>query len=742
MQQLKKQLTDSEETVSGVMGQKESLARQLKEVQDEGQALQQQVATLKEAVGAMIKERDASFARLSEEKEHCLEMESLLSTAQQQLMQLKEESLSLQTERDQLEKCRQELVASKEQADDELERLRGEMTEREHRSKEQIEDLYRQLTEANDLAVQLQNQKTEVVKQQEELRAELRSLTESEGDRRAACERVIELEKEVALLKGCQEGGTEGLTVPAELAKELEERIERYKENIRHLEDSLTASGNQLKEERAQRDTLEREQEGREAERNAAMKQLEEKLETATKECGDLEEVVVRAKAMETECRSALEHCQSELASEKEAVVQWKTTAESLDQRIQELESLKNENVEMTARVQELQELQKESLRQKEAASEEEMTLREMLHHSEESLKNLRENQSAERDAQVTQMKELQTELKKTQKECYVAEDRLKEMETEIGQLKAVLMKNASRLEEETQTHRIAKQRLSDEQETTQHLRQQLQEALSKIQSSEVETWKQQEASAAQQKEKEDANQKRQQELEREISNLKSAIAAREQQIGAHEEDLEKIREAAEGEKEKLKRAIVELKKRLDRAAAQIKKMELEGTEMQDGHFAEKERLSAEVSHHQHQAEKFGTELKDYKAKAHLLVKNKDQELNALRAELQHRADVEVDLRVLREQFDDLTVERDNIREELTEANERFQVHLDDLVAGFQTEIDEKTSALLQTRSAKDAVATAAQEWKNKAEHFEQELLQKAQEIAVLSAPKPYDLSF
>lgn len=215
--------------------------------------------------------------------------------------------------------------------------------------------------------------------------------------------------------------------------------------------------------------------------------------------------------------------------------------------------------------------------------------------------------------------------------------------------------------------------------------------------------------------------------------SAKESVESQEKQSVSQLEETDKMKDNVDIEKEKLKRGVVEIKKRLDRANAQLKKAELEATEMQNVHFAEKERWTAEISYHQHQSEKLSKELNDYKAKAHLLMKTRDQELNALKAELQHRSDLEIDLRVLREKFDDLSAERDQLKEELTQANEQFQVHLDGLVVNFQQKIDAKTSEVEKVQSENEALQKSICKWKEKFDQLEKELLQKTEALESLT---------
>lgn len=116
--------------------------------------------------------------------------------------------------------------------------------------------------------------------------------------------------------------------------------------------------------------------------------------------------------------------------------------------------------------------------------------------------------------------------------------------------------------------------------------------------------------------------------------------------------------------------------------------MELEFAEERGKFEAEKAAIQNDLTKATEEKEGIRKEFNEYKTRAHSLLKSKEAQVSELTAKIKNSEDNILELRAAKEKIEEITVERDNIRDELSTALEGYQKHLDEVVKESEVQIE------------------------------------------------------
>eukprot|EP00210_Caulerpa_lentillifera_P001293 g1246.t1 len=445
---------------------------------------------------------------------------------------------------------------------------------------------------------------------------------------------------------------------------------------------------------------------------------LQRENESLHLEKASLEESLTESSAQLISSRQHIQDLSNEL---QELTLRLKTKEQEGTQLVSKIADLTDQQSALLDQVSSLKTAVQSTLEEKEIAINRLSEEKDRNHELEEALNIAQRQLQSSTESTGGGLKEdKETEL--VIKENYQLQDRVKEMKVELNQHKSALLRLTGQLEAAHQEQRITSQRLGDEQETSNQLRRELQDSLAKSQNSELEMWKKVESMTSEKALVEEKFNIIIQEKEEALRKVEEKLESYQDKQRVHNEELDQVRQTAEAEKERLKKAIGELRRRLDKASSQIKEAEFEKVTLVDTHVAEKDQLRDLISSSEQKLTKLNLELKDYKAKAHLLVKGKDQEIQRLTEEVKMRSENEMELTAMKEKLEDMKGEHERLNEELTQANERFQLHLDGLMGDFHSQLNEKTATILDLQKECDNHQSIIKQWTEKCETLETQL--------------------
>eukprot|EP01026_Neomeris_dumetosa_P022265 TRINITY_DN1921_c1_g1_i14.p1 TRINITY_DN1921_c1_g1~~TRINITY_DN1921_c1_g1_i14.p1 ORF type:complete len:521 (+),score=125.45 TRINITY_DN1921_c1_g1_i14:310-1872(+) len=196
-------------------------------------------------------------------------------------------------------------------------------------------------------------------------------------------------------------------------------------------------------------------------------------------------------------------------------------------------------------------------------------------------------------------------------------------------------------------------------------------------------------------------------------------------------EENSKLQREHDADKTKIKRALGEMKRKLDQSKEEQRKMELSSAEQRGKNEAEKVTLRNDIKHAEDLAQSTHTELtsiqkelQDYKSRAHILLKQKEEEIKHIRNTVGNNEELSGALQASQFEVKQLRQNQTDLQAQIEQVRTDGQAQMDELKTFYEKRMFELESSLAESEKRAEKVSSESQEWQKRSVDLESQLTQ------------------